>query len=126
MKKIFACLCLFLLCAGCSKQYWTTRFYILKAENAYTQAYKLKLQQTPYQNRLPHYRAACDYFLKAFELESRIFTLNQIQEASDACWRIDDIANRDKFRDYEEQYIKKHPLENEYGDAGVFGVSDSG
>ena len=87
---------------------------------------KLKMQKASYPNRLPHYREACHYFLKVFDLDPNIFTLNRIQEASDACWRIDDIPSRDKFRVYEEEYIKKHPLENEYGDAGVFGVAESG
>jgi hypothetical protein len=111
---------------GCSKEYWPARLYMIKAENAYMQGYKLKLQNSSYEDRLPHYRDACRYFLKAFELDREIFTLNRIREAADACWRVDDIENRDRFRDYEEEYVKNHPLENEYGDAGVVGVAEGG
>ena len=85
----------------------------------------LKSQKATYEEQLPHYRQSCSYFLKAYELNPSIFTLTRIQQAGDACWRAEDIPNRDKFRDYEEEYAKKHPVENEYGDAGVLGVGDS-
>ncbi|HXV28075.1 MAG TPA: hypothetical protein VD913_03835 [bacterium] len=110
---------------GCSKQYWSANVYMLKAENAVSRARQMRARKTSYESRLPHYREACSYFLKAFELDEMLFTLNRIEEAQDACWRAEDADAREIFIEFEERYARKRPREYEYGDAGVSGVADN-
>ncbi len=114
-----------LIFSGCSKQYWTANFYMMKAESAVMKAHELKAKKAPYEKRLPFYRQACFDFLKAFEADPKIFTLNRIQEAADSCWRVEETEVREKFLQFEEQYAKEHPREYEYGEAGVVGVADN-
>lgn len=110
---------------GCSRDYLLANIYMFKAEGFYQQAYQLKIKKVPYEDRLSRYREACSYFLKAYELAPRIFTLNRIQTAADSCWRVEDQEAREKFLAFEEQYVKKHPQEYEYGEAGIVNISDN-
>ncbi len=118
-------LLILLFLSGCSKEYWSANFFIMKAESAVMKAYELKNQKAPYEKRLPHYREACSYYLKAFAVDKKIFTLNRIREAADSCWRVEDTEAREKFLQFEEEYIKAHPVEYEYGEAGIAGVADN-
>ena len=102
--------------SGCSREDWTARFYMMKAENAYTKAGELKLKRAPYETRLQYYRDACENFLKAYHSQESIFTLYRIESAADACWRIKDSTNRELFHQFQERYEKEHPTETEYGD----------
>ena len=92
---------------------------MLKAENAYTKATNLKSKKVAYEIRLEHYRRACRFFDKAYEMNPGIFTLTRIEEALDSCWRAGDTGTQDKFRSFSEKYSKEHPVENEYGDSLV-------
>ena len=112
-------LCLFatmMLAAGCSKPFWTAKFYMLKAENLMSKAALLKSKKFSYAERIPYYREACSYFLAAYREDSSIFTLGRIREAGDSCWRSGDVAGQGEFAHFEGQYAKRHPKEYEYGE----------
>lgn len=97
------------------------QFYMWKAEEHYTKAYTLRVKRdVPQRVRLNHYRKACQSFMKAFEHDKKVFTLNRIYLASQACLAVEDFAAGRKFQAFEEEYAKTHPVETEYGDVGHF------
>lgn len=94
---------------------------MFRAEEAHFKAYALRLKKgVSYEERLKHYRKACDLFLKAYRYSDRTFTLNRIDSAAESCMRIGNYEAEKKFREFEESYIKAHPNEVEYGDAVPF------
>ena len=94
---------------------------MVKAEEAFSKAYTLRLKKgIAYEERLKHYHEACDYFLKAHRFSERVFTLNRIESAAESCMRIRNFDAEENFRTFEEKYIKTHPQEVKYGDAGPF------
>ena len=116
-RKIFIALAaLAMAAAGCSKPFWTARFYMLKAEDRMSKAAMLKSQKIPYEGRIPYYREACLYFLRAYRSDPGIFTLGRIREAGDSCWRSGNGEGQAEFTRFEEKYAKQHPKEYEYGD----------
>ena len=116
MKKFFILILIALAGAGCSKGFWQARFYMLKAEDRLARAAKLKSQKVSYEERVPYYREACGYYLKAYQNGPGIFTLSRIRDASDSCWRAKDDQGQQVFVQFEEAYAKKHPKEFEYGE----------
>ncbi len=116
-----------LLLSGCSSQSWLAKIYMVKAEDAFAKAraMRIKKDDTFYQERLKEYRTACGYFAKAYQINNKAFTLNRIWEAAEACLRVEDFKNEKTFRDFEEEYVRDHPDETKYGDAGAFGNLES-
>ncbi len=96
-----------------------SKYYMLKAENALSEAAIMKEKRAEYANRVPLYAKACSFFRQSYDTDNRVFTLNRIEEASDACWRAGDKENEELFKNFEEDYAKKHPQEFEHGDSGV-------
>ena len=91
---------------------------MFRAEEAFSKAYLLRHQKgTLYEERLKLYAKACDFFLKAYRYSDRTFTLSRITSAAESCMRIGNYEAEEKFREFEESYIKAHPNEAEYGDA---------
>jgi hypothetical protein len=128
MKKLLSYLVISFMAftgSGCSEQYWAAQAQMFKAEGAFMEAGALKARKANYEDRLPYYKEACDHFLKAYQLRPKLFTWNRIQEAQEACWRIKNDEGRQVFIDFEKDYVKKHPTEYEYGEAGVSGVADN-
>jgi len=90
---------------------------MLKAEDAYSHAYALKYKEQKKEERLERYSEACEYFWRVYQHDPDLFTLNRIQSAAESCMWVKDFASAEKFRLFEELYIKRHPTEAEYGDA---------
>ena len=104
---------------GCSGPRWLAKIYMVRAENAFSKAYALRVaKQVSYEERLKYYREACGNFLKAYRTDPGIFTLYRIETATDSCLRIDDRGGVSLFRKFEEEYAQKHPKEVKYGDVG--------
>lgn len=123
MKKLWIFLPMaVLLISGCSKNDWLAKVSMWKAENAYQKGSELRLKKVPYEERLSHYREACDNFLKSYQLKPGAFTLNRLECAADSCLRVGDYEGEDIFRERAAQYMKDHPKESSYGDA--FPMSD--
>ncbi|HNV86605.1 MAG TPA: hypothetical protein PKL97_06530 [Candidatus Omnitrophota bacterium] len=112
---------LLFLSQGCSNRSWVANIYMWKAENAYTKAHELRLKKVAYESRLPYYQDACGNFLKAYNADPRIFTLNRIESAVDACSRTGDYQGEETFKEFSERYAKEHPREASYGDAFPMG-----
>lgn len=115
-KKVFVMITLALILTGCSAEYWTAKFYMFEAENAYEKAYELRKKKVPYENRLKEYGRACGNFLKAYDLHPRAFTLLRIESALESCIRVKNETGREAFESFRGQYVKAHPTEAEYGD----------
>jgi len=107
---------------GCSATNWLAQFYAFQGEQAFAKAYALRTQrkEIPYAKRLRFYRIACDDFWKAFEVDKRSFTLNRVESAAESCLRVEEPEREKALRQFEEDYIRKHPDEAEYGDAGAY------
>lgn len=93
--------------------------YAFRAESAIDKATALKSRKIPFEDRKIYYIKACDFFVKAYENDASVFTLTRIEQAADTCWKADNREGEAIFRDYEQEYIKNHPQEYEYGDSGV-------
>ena len=94
---------------------------MVKAEEAVAKAYGLRTQKgVAYDQRLKYYRVACEQFSKAYRSDKNSFTLNRIQSASESCLRIENYEQEKLFQDFEEEYVKAHPDEVKYGDAGAY------
>lgn len=104
---------------GCSKRDLMSKIYMLKAENALSEAALQKEKKVAYDDRVKYYQTACRNFRGAYDLNPDVFTLNRIESAADACWRAGDAENEEVFRIFEDEYSKKHPQEVEHGDSGV-------
>ena len=121
VKVIFLRLFFFLvigLSGGCSQRNWTAKIYVVMAENEMDRAHQLKTK-VPYAERQKYFRKACHYFSKAYEYDRTVFTFNRIEVAIDACWRAEDSEKEEMFKGFGSQYVKEHPKEYEYGDAGL-------
>lgn len=94
--------------------------HVVKAENAASKAYALRVKgQISHEERLRHYKTACENFYEAYREDPRVFTLSRIEVAADACLRVRDQERVGLFEIFREEYIREHPTETEYGDAGV-------
>jgi hypothetical protein len=120
MKRWLLALLFLGFAGGCSKPTWIAKIYVVRAENAYSKGHALRVKKVSYEERLKYYRTACEDFLKAYESDPSVFTLYRIELAADACLRRDDKAAVELFRQFEAEYIQKHPTEVEYGDAGAW------
>ncbi len=127
MKKITSLIFLSLFLFGCSEQAWFAKIYMVRAEDAYAKAHAMRTNKSDafYQQRLKEYRKACDYFSKAYQINRNTFTLSRIEEAMETCLRVEDSKNEQTFREFEEEYVRTHPDEAKYGDAGAFGNLES-
>ena len=95
---------------------------MVKAEEAFSKGHAMRIHKgdATYETRLKYYRKACDYFSKAYDINRETFTLSRIDEAMEACLRIEDFKHEETFREFEEEYARTHPDEAKYGDAGAF------
>ncbi len=119
MKKLTALLLLTFVLIGCTNPHWLAKIYMLKAENAFSKGYALRIHtKISSEARLKYYRGACADFKKAFHYDPTIFTLYRLESAADSCLRIEDFEGVTAFRKFEEEYARKHPKEVKYGDVG--------
>jgi hypothetical protein len=119
MKKFWAGLAVILACLGCSKTYWLAKIHLVRAENAYSKAYALRLdKKVSPEERLTLYRQACVDFSSAYRHDAGAFTLYRIECAADACLRVEDFKAVESFRAFAEEYAQSHPQEVQYGDVG--------
>lgn len=124
-KKAHFLLLILLVLSGCSAEKWTASFYLVQAENAVDQAWKMKDRKEPFEKRRVYYAKACGLFAKAYEKNDTVFSLARIEAAVDACWKAENEEQENVFRWFQEEYIKNHPQEYEYGDSGM-GMMDMG
>lgn len=119
MKRvlIFIFLSSFIL-MGCQKQV-SAKFYMARAGEAFYNAHKLRTKKGSEEKRLEYYRNACSHFKQAHQLNPDLFTLYHIDSAIEACTRVDDSENKKIFQEFQDEYIREHPIEAEHGDAGV-------
>ena len=122
MKRLSILFFILLFLGGCSKQSWLAKIYMVKAEDAFSKAHamRVKKDKAAHNQRQQYYQVACDNFSKAYRWDSGAFTLNRIEEAAEACLRVEDAKDEQTFREFEEEYIKNHPDEAKYGDAGAY------
>jgi len=121
LRSFLVALTFLSLTLGCSKQGWLARIYMVKAEEAFTKGYALRVRKdVPSEERLRYFRRACEFFSKAYRIDPDVFTLNRITSAVDACLRVEDFEKEDIFRRLEEEYVRAHPDEAKYGEAGAF------
>lgn len=107
-----------LLMTGCMKSSWVAKYYMVKAENSYERAHEIRAKKELNEKRKKLYHDACKYFAKAYQFDPKLFTLNRLYSASDACLRVGDSEEARQFRKIEEEYVRTHPKEAEYGEAG--------
>lgn len=120
-KSLLALFFLALTLTGCSKSSWTAKFYMVRAENAFTKAHALRVKPDfPQEKRLAYFRSACRDFRKAYGVDPRVFTLSRIEIAFDTCLRVQEREGVELFRNFQDEYTKAHPTEAEYGDAGAW------
>ncbi len=103
--------------AGCSKDKIIATYYVTKAEDLYQKAYEMRVKPGNEEKRKEIYRKAQQYFLKAYQADRNVFTLNRIEQAHDVCLRLEDNVNADIFAQFAQEYSEQHPSEAEYGDA---------
>lgn len=119
MKFFVFALLVALAGTGCSKGNWIAKVHLVKAENAFSKAYAMRIDKTiPSEERLKLYRASCRDFRKAYEYDPSVFTLFRIESAADACLRVEDFEGSELFRNFADEYAQQHPNEVKYGDAG--------
>lgn len=105
------------LAAGCSPHSWRASYHMVQAENAYMKAYDMRVKKELRDQRVVLYRQVCDHSLAAYHLKPAVFTLQRIEMAQDACFRVENHEAREMFLDFLSQYEAEHPTEVTYGDA---------
>lgn len=103
--------------SGCSSDAWLAQYHMVRAENAHSKAYELRLRKVPYEERLKLYGKACREFARAYRYQPAAFTLLRIEIAIESCVRVEDRENQERFEAFAERYVQEHPTETEYGDA---------
>lgn len=95
---------------------------MVRAEEVFSKAHAMRVRKndSAYKQRLEFYREACDNFSRAYRINPETYTLNRIEEAIEACLRVEDFKDEEIFRQFEEEYAKNHPDETKYGDAGAY------
>jgi len=101
------------------------KIYVVRAEGFITKADELKAKKISFSDRGKFYAEACIYFEKAYDSNPDVFTLARIDAAIDTCWKAEKPEQEDKFKQFEDEYVKRHPQEYEYGDSGA-GMMDMG
>ena len=93
------------------------RFFMFQAESAYTKAREMATQAVPKEERIKLFQRACDQFLRAYDHDSSLFSVNRIEMAIESCTWAKDVQAKELFLSFEADYLKVHPVEAEYGDA---------
>lgn len=106
------------LLGSCSGNYWSAKWHMLQAESAVDKAMTLKDKKVDFKKRIPYYQKACDHFMKVYQTKPDLFTLNRIESAVDACWKSEREAEEETLMAFQEEYVKTHPHEQNYGDPG--------
>ena len=78
----------------------------------------------PFEARKKFYGEACRLYYKAFELDSRVFNLDEIEHALQCCESADEYDMNEAFQNFYEVYQAEHPVESEYGMVSGGAVSD--
>ena len=117
-KKItFILALIWFLGLGCSQQSWVAKFFVFRAETAYTKAHEMRSKKGVEEKRLKLYQEACRSFVKAYDEDLNAFTLYRIEIAAESCQRVENAGATEQFREFEAKYAAEHPTEVEYGDA---------
>ena len=126
MKKVTGLFPLILLLSACSSQHLLAKYYLFRADEIFYKAnYTLReAHKVSFKSREKYFGEACGYFKKAYQQDPAVFTLSRIESADQACLVIKDYEWVEKFRTFQDEYIKKHPMEYEYGEAGSLPFSD--
>ncbi|MBI4970422.1 MAG: hypothetical protein HZC17_01075 [Candidatus Omnitrophica bacterium] len=119
MKKLLVLFLAAFVFTGCAKNDLLAQYYLYRAENAFQKAYNLRIKPNADFERTQYYQKAHDLFLKAYRLNPKYFSLTKIDQAHDACLRLEDSAGAQLFQQFGEDYARAHPREVEYGDVMV-------
>lgn len=123
MRRLTACLAVLALsftAGGCSKDHLSARYYLYRAGQIYykTDNEMRRVKRVPFEERKPHYGEACQLYFKAFQLDSNVFSLDEIEHALQSCEsaEMQELANA--FADFYAVYQEEHPVESDYGFVG--------
>ena len=78
----------------------------------------------PFEERKKYYSGACKLYYKAFQLDSRVFDLDEIEHALQCCESGDEYEMNEAFQNFYVVYQAEHPVESEYGMMSGGAVSD--
>lgn len=78
----------------------------------------------PFEERKKFYGEACRLYYKSFQLDSRVFNLDEIEHALQCCESGDEYDMTEAFQNFYEVYQAEHPVESEYGMMSGGAVSD--
>jgi len=128
MKRYLAALLGFLMLAslGCSGQSVSARFYLYRAGQAFykTDNTLRRVKHMPFEERKKYYSGACKLYYKAFQLDSSVFNLDEIEHALQSCESGDEKEMNEAFLSFYEVYQAEHPVESEYGMMSGGAVAD--
>jgi hypothetical protein len=126
MKKYFFSFIIFftaIVLAGCSKQFLTAKYCLFRAEDLNFKGYMAQYKDISREKRLAIYRKSCDYFLKAYQADKKVFDRTRIYFATDSCTRVEDSKAITLFDSFEAEYMKTHPDEEvRYGEGPPGGL----
>jgi len=110
-------LLLMLASFGCSGEKVSARFYLYRAGQVYykTDNNLRRVQHMPFEDRKKFYGEACRLYYKAFQLDSSVFHLDEIEHALQCCESADMIDMNEAFHNFYDVYQAEHPIESEYG-----------
>lgn len=110
---------------GCSRQEVSARVYLYRAGQVYfkTDNTLRRVKRMPFEQRKKFYAEACTLYYKAFQIDSGVFDLDEIEHALQCCESGDRAEISEAFQNFYEVYQAEHPVESEYGMISG-GVSD--
>ncbi len=102
---------------GCSPGHISARVYLYRAgQSFYKTDNKLRrIQKMPFEERKKYYGEACRLYFKAFQLDSSVFNLDEIEHALQCCESSEEHAITAALQDFYALYQSEHPVESDYG-----------
>jgi len=105
------------LLAGCSSDQFKARVLLYQAGQLYykTDNQFRRIQHMPFQERKRFYAQACQLYYRAFQLNSEVFHMDEIEHALQCCESGEESERTEAFQNFYEVYQAEHPIESAYG-----------
>jgi len=80
------------------RSYLKARWLVFQAEQKFYAA--RSRSDLSKEERVPNFKKACDYFLRAYELDRRAFNYNRAQYAYESCSWVEDVKHSEMFNSF--------------------------
>lgn len=111
MKRNVLLILTFFSLAGCGSHFLLAKYYMYLGEQTNYKAHVLRTKKDSTEERKQLHAKACRYFVKAFQLDSRVFNFIRCEYASQSCDWSGDLDRAHFFRTLQEKFQEPEEFE---------------